>query len=97
MICVSYAPGQIRLEGHAGAGPYGQDPVCAAVSSLILAFSSRQRELGEPAGALRPGCAVLSYRPEAPEQRAGAELVLSGLRLLAGLYPECISIEKEKP
>ena len=36
MISIAVRKGQIDVSGHANAGPYGQDIVCAGVSALTL-------------------------------------------------------------
>ena len=35
MIIAAFKPDGFWIKGHAGAGPYGYDIVCAAVSSLV--------------------------------------------------------------
>lgn len=93
----------LRLSGHAGAGVKGSDPVCAAVSLLadatLFTMSSVygiEPELTRDAGAL-----ALTLPGElAARQQAAAQVLLenmrSGLALLAGRYPDNITLTIEE-
>lgn len=91
----------LRLSGHAGFAPEGEDIVCAAVSTLVFALL-RYLERGEGTGMLkaksirgpRKGFARLSASPEEGqrERLLGAfELAECFLELLAENYPGNIS------
>lgn len=45
MITVTVNSDRIDIRGHARAGPYGQDIVCAAVSALVQTLEQAIREL----------------------------------------------------
>ena len=53
---------QVKAEGHAGAGRYGQDVVCAAVSCLVQALAN---QVGEAANAGRLAVGVDAVSPSA--------------------------------
>lgn len=84
MIRGAYGPGWLRLRGHAGYGPAGQDIVCAAVT--ILAETLAQFA---PVARLGPGEAEFAW---GPENQGAAEFALTGLRRLAADYPQCLRL-----
>lgn len=45
MITITINPDRIDIRGHAGADPYGQDIVCAAVSALVQTLEQAIPEL----------------------------------------------------
>ena len=102
MIRVRYAPEAYALTavGHAGAGPAGQDLVCAAASALMQTLESRARSVPAFRACVtrEAGTPLLSVRC-APEEeareacRATLETVLAGLSLLASRYPAHVSCE----
>lgn len=102
MIRAVFSGTTLRVQGHAGAAPYGQDLVCAAVSSLVYALAQRIRELDEQ-GALKTsprirldsGSAVISATARKKYRQQVAEdfrLTESGLKLLSGHYPEQVTV-----
>lgn len=88
MIRAEKAPGRLRIRGHAGYAPPGQDIVCAAVSILAETLASmlppERIFLGE-------GRADFDCREEE------MEFVWRGLSLLAHRYPENISLVINRP
>ena len=102
MIRAVFSGTALELQGHAGAAPYGQDLVCAAVSALVYALAQRLTEL-ESRGALeKPPVIELSSGAARIEAAAGEDsggqlqedfrLIESGLKLLAHHYPEQIEV-----
>ena len=83
MIRVRYDPELPRLsiEGHAGAGPRGQDIICAGVSALVIAL---QRAVP---GIVGDGLAFF-----AGGEKAAYRVVAGGLGALAERYPEYITM-----
>jgi uncharacterized protein YsxB (DUF464 family) len=92
----------LKLHGHAGAAPYGQDLVCAGVSALVYALAQRLQEL-EQKGALEAppniqlgsGEAQISAVAKGGYEAEVAEdfrLIESGLKFLETHYPERISL-----
>ena len=63
---------RMRMEGHAGAGEYGRDIVCAAESILLLVLERQLQELeGENRVSVvkRPGAAEISCCPARERNR----------------------------
>jgi uncharacterized protein YsxB (DUF464 family) len=104
MTRIVYDPAGLRLEmeGHAGAGPCGQDPVCAALSMLAMTLERRVTELADsvyPTLSRAPGRFSLSCSPEAGAEaqcRECFETVGAGLALLAEQRPEHVSFRREE-
>ena len=100
MTRITYDREELRLEmeGHAGAGPKGADPVCAALSMLMLTLAARMREREEetlPAVSQAPGRFMICCRPEEGEAalcRESFDTVFAGLALLAEHEPEHVSV-----
>ena len=100
MTRITYDREELRLEmeGHAGAGPKGADPVCAALSMLMLTLVARMREREEetlPAVSQAPGHFMICCRPEEGEAalcRESFDTVFAGLALLAEHEPEHVSV-----
>ena len=100
MTLVIYEPEGPALEfiGHAGAGLCGRDPVCAALSILMYTLIE-----AVPTAAVSSGdgyCRIDAAfcRPESSVKqntRASFDVVLGGLRLLAGSFPQYVQL-KEK-
>ena len=101
MTRITYDREELRLEmeGHAGAGPKGADPVCAALSMLMMTLAARMREREEetlPAVSQAPGRFMICCRPEEGEAalcRESFDTVAAGLSLLAEREPEHVSVE----
>lgn len=79
---------KLRVSGHAGAGPHGYDPVCAAVSALTqsLEINAERAETFDKAGLSEidmPYCIVNMVLYKA---------YLRSMRVLANQYPDNISI-----
>lgn len=100
MVEITYHRQRYRLTatGHAG-GKKGKDPICAAVSALVLTLSANVAELaaGEHVHRqelrLREGEAWISCQPvESMESVVMMiyDTVCSGFSLLQSLYPEYI-------
>ena len=92
MTRVLYDPAapEMVFSGHAGAGTYGQDPVCAALSMLMftlleaLPAEGVERHLADAYCRVRGGCAE-TYG-----------VIAAGLRLLAAEYPEHVCLEVKR-
>ena len=104
MTRIVYDPAGLRLEmeGHAGAGIRGQDPVCAALSMLGMTLERRATELAEhcyPAVSRAPGRFQVRCSPEedfAGQCRECFETVAAGLALLAEERPEHVSFRRQE-
>ena len=103
MIKGVFSGTSLELKGHAGSAPYGQDLVCAGVSTLVYALAQRLTELDRqgalelpPKLRLEPGDAVISATAKKefePEVQGDFCLIFSGLKLLEKNYPEMVQVE----
>ena len=81
---------EMRFEGHAGAGEAGNDPVCAALSTLMytlleaLPAEGVERYLADGYCRVRGG------------DRETYEVIAAGLRLLAAEYPAHVCLEVKR-
>lgn len=84
MIQIRRKRGRIEIDGHAGAGPYGHDVVCAAISALVQTLVCSLEELtgDEFYSDLRQGYAVIEYN-EGQMSRSGRILIES---FFVGVY-----------
>lgn len=93
---------EVKAEGHAGAGEYGQDIVCAAVSVLLQTLANEVTEAAW-AGLLAVGVVAhgdgwmkVEMTPTDQTQDmadAWVELVQDGIDALAESYPENVELE----
>ena len=93
---------EVKAEGHAGAGEYGQDIVCAAVSVLLQTLANEVTEAAR-AGLLAVGVVAhgdgwmkVEMTPTDQTQDmadAWVELVQDGINALAESYPENVDLE----
>ena len=93
---------EVKAEGHAGAGEYGQDIVCAAVSVLLQTLANEVTEAAR-AGLLAVGVVAhgdgwmkVEMTPTDQTQEmadAWVELVQDGIDALAESYPENVELE----
>lgn len=87
---------EVKAKGHAGAGKYGQDIVCAAVSVLMQTLANEVEEAAR-AGTVALGAVahgdgwmkveVTPTRESCNMVEAWVELVQDGLDALAESYP----------
>lgn len=102
-VCASGVTGyEVKAEGHAGAGKYGQDVVCAAVSVLLQTLANEVTEAAR-AGLLAVGVVAhgdgwmkVEMTPTDQTQDmadAWVELVQDGIDALAESYPENVELE----
>ena len=93
---------EVKAKGHAGAGKYGQDIVCAAVSCLMQTLANEVEEAARAGlvalGAVAHGegwmrVEVTPTRESCNMVEAWVELVQDGLDALAESYPENVELE----
>lgn len=92
---------EVKAKGHAGAGRYGQDIVCAAVSVLMQTLANEVEEAAR-AGTVALGAVaygdgwmkveVTPTRESCDMVEAWVELVQDGLDALAERYPENVEL-----
>ena len=89
MTRVRYDPAvpEMIFSGHAGAGEYGKDPICAALSMLMFSLLEAL-----PAEGTRRQLAD-GYCRVSGGETAVYEVIAAGLRLLAAEYPEHVTLE----
>lgn len=93
---------EVKAKGHAGAGKYGQDIVCAAVSCLMQTLANEVEEVARAGlvalGAVAHGegwmkVEVTPTCESCDMVEAWVELVQDGLDALAESYPENVELE----
>ena len=93
---------EVKAKGHAGAGKYGQDIVCAAVSCLMQTLANEVEEAARAGlvalGAVAHGegwmrVEVTPTRESCNTVEAWVELVQDGLDAMAESYPENVELE----
>ena len=93
---------EVKAKGHAGAGRYGQDIVCAAVSCLMQTLANEVEEAARAGlvalGAVAHGegwmkVEVTPTHESCDMVEAWVELVQDGLDALAESYPENVELE----
>lgn len=88
---------RLSMEGHALAGDYGQDIVCAAESMLMMCLEKRLEDFGESLSLTvkkAPGYISISARPAAEAEalcRESFDTIYAGCELLARYEPEHVS------
>lgn len=80
--------GLIEIDGHAEAGEYGSDPICAAVSILTITL---RMLCGAEIGS---GTARIVYSTGVRDQRTWAEFALEGYKFLAEKFPEHVKYQE---
>ena len=93
MIHIVVCSDIICVTGHAGAGPPGQDPVCAAVSALLQTFVLSAQELTDTTlnDDIAPGGAFVRYE-ESPQVKLLADSFFAGVQGVAEAYPQCVQV-----
>ncbi len=104
MIEIGRGDGWIRIsmEGHAGYGAYGADPVCGGLSALAYTGARMMEELdveGKLADAplirLEPGMALLEARSnDEGKEVLGylGQFLEGGFRLMAESFPTAVTV-----
>lgn len=104
MVIITYYREAFRLtaSGHAGAGEYGKDPVCAAVSALVLTLGSNvadlclQENAEKPVLFTAPGAAEISCTPKKGMEQVVTlmfDTVCQGFALLQRLHPQSVRFQ----
>lgn len=100
MINVEIKPNSIKITGHAGAGPYGHDIVCSAVSMLVFTFIDSVGQLSTTKldYRLRPGYAYIQYDENTADEpfRTLLASLKIGLELLNNSYSQNLTYYKNE-
>lgn len=90
----------MQLQGHAGAGKWGKDIVCAAASILAYTAAASARQLyregklnSVPYVRLHPGDALLEMEA-CPETEGLMNVIRNGYTLLSLRYPQFVRLEE---
>lgn len=93
---------RLTIRGHGGLAPYGQDLLCAAVSTLALTAEQlvwaqyRRGSLqSPPETVLEPGHARIVLRPKVESRtpvRRQLHVICMGLRLLEEAFPHHVQL-----
>ncbi len=96
---------RVSMEGHAGYGAYGADPVCGGLSALAYTGARMLEELDaegkltdRPQICMKPGRALLDARAKTNGKEELAFLgrtLLGGFRLMAETFPTAVELRKE--
>lgn len=94
MIEVRFRPTEIRVTGHAGAGPPGHDLVCAAISTLVDTLNNGLDQLtyDKYDGDVQPGRAVFRYRDLSVTGHALVDSFFIGVEGVAEAHPDFVRI-----
>ena len=88
---------RLEMEGHADAGPPGFDPVCAALSMLMMTLERRMEDRAErmqPVSRRGAGSFLIECSPDAADEalcRESFDTVAAGLALLPENRADCVS------
>jgi uncharacterized protein YsxB (DUF464 family) len=95
MITITHESGCIKLIGHAGYAPHGQDVVCAAVSTLLQAFCLSIYKLtqDEVKTDLKPGNAVIEYGNLSESGKLLVDSFFVGAKMIADEFPDYVRVE----
>ncbi len=90
MIEITYSRDSLKIKGHAGYAPTGEDLVCAAVTILwrTLVASLNRCEYQEAAGDCYMICGGLA-------DTEAFRIILNGFRLISEHYPEHCRLTKK--
>ena len=87
MITATRTENRITVTGHAGAGAYGHDIVCAGVSTLVQVIGISLEGLARVE--ISPGKAVFEWEDGySPQREALIDALWLGLVMIADKYPE---------
>lgn len=103
MITVRITGYGISASGHAGMAPRGSDIVCAAFTILMETFAAcveRMKAEGKlhdsviTLGEGKAEVSALASQDSVDEYENIYRTIVTGIELLAGMYPECFEIKK---
>jgi len=97
MIHVAFTPQSVKVSGHGGTAPRGQDVVCAAVSALVQALVLGLDEIARcdvSVERLEPGDVAAQWPPLSGNDAARAILATAAASLqeIAGRNPDAVRV-----
>lgn len=97
MIKIIHEQGRIKIDGHAGYAPAGQDIVCAAVSTLVQTFIASVEELtADKIKAVRNEqgqIQTIQYRSLSAKGTTLLGSFFVGVRMIADSYPDYVRVD----
>lgn len=96
MIEITIEESSVSIKGHARYAPYGQDIVCAAISTLTQVFVDSVERLTTDnlTCDISAGKAVIRYRDLTGSARILLDSFFIGIRAVADEYPDYVKIEQ---
>ena len=94
MITVMYSPFGIEVKGHAGYADYGEDIVCASISTLTqnLIWSIEDLTKDKIQYDVNAGDTVITYRNLSEQARLLVDSFLLGCNAVADTHPDCVRV-----
>ena len=94
MITVARRPGGVRVTGHAGDAPPGQDIVCAAISTLTQTLLQALSALtaDKIQSSISPGRVDIKHGNLSADAQLLVDSFFVGCRMVADAYPDCVRV-----
>lgn len=93
-VTIDWANTRIDMSGHADAGPYGQDVLCAAASMALQMLARSCQVLNVKARVkLKSGRGMVQIMDDSPRIKERFYHTVDGLLMLEEAHPEHIKIE----
>ncbi len=99
MIEIATEEAEIRVTGHAGFAPQGQDIVCAGISTLFqnLIWSIEELTSDKIEYGISPGYSWVRHNKDLSEEAILLiESFFIGVNSIADAYPECVAVFEYK-
>lgn len=95
MIVVNRHSNGITMSGHANYAPPGQDIVCAGVSTLVQTLIQSIEELTQDKiqYSMQPGTVDIKFRDLSEQAQLLVNSFFVGLELIAGEYPDNVTVQ----
>lgn len=93
-----HAHGRWTIDGHAGAGAYGQDIVCAGASAIVETAICLVRGIPDVDVRREAGHVEICARTRRARRRARSAFagLDAGFRLLEEAYPQIVRVDRAK-
>lgn len=94
MITIACCPGGVRVTGHAGYAPPGQDIVCAAISTLTQTLLQALSALtaDKIQSSISPGRVDIAHGNLSADAQLLVDSFFVGCRMVADAYPDCVRV-----
>lgn len=94
MITICNSKHRISVEGHADYGPYGQDIVCSAISTLLQTYIESVANLSsdEIKYSIGEGRAFVEHKALSEQGKVLRESFFIGINGVASAYPDNVQI-----